>query len=166
MELTRGLVDKTKRLLRIVLLSLAIGAILGYLAFHMMMPSVAIPETTNPSLAVVAVILLAVGILIGMLSTDLESMAIQMLMGIIIGVFVSWLLFISPSTNPDIIIPGASGYIFNVLHAALPVILLGLVMLFVGGFIGTTIMEGVAARANPSPFELEATKRSEGQHKS
>ncbi len=131
----------------------------------MMMPSVVIPETTNPSLAAAAVILLAVGLLVGMLSADLESMAIQMLLGIIIGVVITWLLFISPSANPDIIIPHASGYIYNVLHAALPLILLAVTMLFVGGFIGTTIMEGMAARAAPSPFETAVAERFEGQHK-
>ena len=164
MNLRGALVERSKKLARIILLSLAIGAIVGYLCFYLMMPSVVVPETTNPSFVLIAIVLLAAGLLVGMLSADLEAMAIQMLLGMIVGVIIAWLLFIAPSINPDIIIPGASGYIYNVLHASLPVILLGLAMLFVGGFIGTSLMEGMMSKGLPSPFDAAETEMREGQH--
>jgi hypothetical protein len=151
-----------KRIAKIIVLTLCIGTVIGYLSFYMMMPSVSVPETENPSLPVVALILLVVGILAGALSDDLESMTIEALAGIGTGVVVSWLLFISPSANPDIIIPNAGGYIFNVIHAALPLIILAVVTLFIGGFIGGMIMENMQAKGASSVFDrMNAGKKAE-----
>jgi hypothetical protein len=151
-----------KRIARIIILSLCIGMAVGYLSFYMMMPSVSVPQTSNPSLAVAGLILLVVGVLAGALSDDLESMTIEALSGIGIGVVVGWLLFISPSANPDIVIPNAGGYIYNVIHAALPLIILAAVALFIGGFIGGMIMESMQAKGAPSVFDkISAGKKVE-----
>lgn len=158
-KLTKALL---KRIAKIIVLSLCIGNVIGYLSFYIMMPSVSVPQTSNPSLAVAGLVLLVVGILAGALSDDLESMTIEALSGIGIGVVVGWLLFISPSANPDIIIPNAGGYIYNVIHAALPLIILAVVTLFIGGFIGGMIMESLQAKGASSVFDQkDATKKAE-----
>src|SRR4030042_6523477 len=95
-KLSRALL---KRIAKIIVLALCMGTVIGYLSFYMMMPSVSGPQTENPSLAVAALILLVVGVLAGALSDDLESMTIEALAGIGIGVVIGWLIFISPSSN-------------------------------------------------------------------
>jgi hypothetical protein len=142
-----------KRVMRIIVISICIGTVVGYFSFQMMMPSVTVPQTTNPSFAVAALVIFVIGVLAGTLSDDLESMTIEMLLGIIIGVAFDWLLFISPSTNPDIIILDASGYIYTVLHSALPLIILSIVALFVGGFLGGMVMENLQGKVGTSIFE-------------
>jgi len=99
-----------------------------------------------------AVIIFGLGILVGLLSESLEAITIEVLLSIVIGPLISWLLFISPSFRPHIIIPDASGYIYNVLHSALPLMIISLIVLFVGGFIGTSVMENMIIKAAPSPF--------------
>ncbi len=158
-KLSRALL---KRIARIIVLSLCIGTVVGYLSFYMMMPSVSVPQTNSPSLAVAGLFLLVVGVLAGALSEDLESMTIEALSGIGIGVVLGWLLFISPSANPDIMIPNAGGYIINVIHAALPLIILAVLTLFIGGFIGGMIMESMQAKGASSVFDrMNAGKKAE-----
>jgi len=141
------------RVARVLILSLCIGIVIGYFSFHMTMPSVSVPQTTNPSLAVAAVVLLAMGLLAGMLSDSLESMTIEALLGIIIGIMIGWVLFISPTVNPDIVLPNPTGYIYNILHSSLPLIILAIVTLFISGFIGGMVMEGMQAKGGISVFD-------------
>ncbi len=151
-----------KRVARVIGLSLCIGVIIGYLSFHMTMPSVSVPQTTNPSLAVAGLVLFAMGLLVGMLSDNLESMTIEALLGIIIGIVVGWILFISPTVNPDIVIPNATGYIYNILHSSLPLIILAIVTLFIGGFMGGMVMENMQAKGGASVFDkIESMKKLE-----
>jgi len=150
------------RIGKIIVLALCIGVIVGYLSFYMIMPSVSVPQSNNPSLGMAALVLFVVGLLAGALSEDLESMTIEALAGIGIGVVIGWLLFISPSSNPDIIILNAGGYIYNVIHAALPLIIVAIVTLFIGGFIGGMIMENLQAKGATSVFDkLKAGKKAE-----
>jgi len=137
---------------RVIVLSLALAAPIGYFSFYVTMPSVTVPTTTNPNLPLMAVIIFGLGILVGLLSESLEAITIEVLLSIVIGPLISWLLFISPSFRPHIIIPDASGYIYNVLHSALPLMIISLIVLFVGGFIGTSVMENMIIKAAPSPF--------------
>lgn len=149
MKLTR---DPFFKAFRIILLSLALGVAIGYFSFYVTMPSVVVPATINPDLPVIGVIMFGIGLLVGLLSENLESITVEILLGTVIGPIFAWLLFISPSFIPDVILPDASGYIYNILHSALPVIIVSLIVLFVSGFIGTSLMEDLMTKAAPSPF--------------
>ena len=161
MKLTR---EKILRVCRVVMLSLALAAPIGYFSFYVTMPSVSVPTTDYPNLAVMALIIFGLGILVGLLSESLEEITIEILLGVVIGPLISWLIFISPSFRPYVILPDASGYIYNVLHSALPLMIVSLIVLFIGGFIGTSVMENMMVKAAPSPFGEPVPSR-QGQDK-
>jgi len=156
--------EKLRRVAKIIVLSLAIGAVLGYFTFYMTMPSVVVPQTVNPSMVLAGIVIFLLGLVAGALSEDLESMTIEMLLGIIIGVFIGWLVFVSPAANPDIIIPDAGGYIYNIIHSSLPLLFLAIVALFIGGFIGTMFMDSLYAKDTTSPFAKAVSEREDEQH--
>ncbi len=163
--------EKTKlkaillRVLKVLSIAVAIAIVFGYYSFQMTMPSVVVPSTTNPSLIVPGLIFFLLGILVGLIADSLESLTISVLLGVVMGTILGWVIFVSPTLSPDIIIPEASGYIYNVLHSALPILIVGLVLLFIGGFIGNSIMEGLITKTAPSPFGAleEKANRSGGE---
>jgi len=154
MKITRATVTKA---LKIIAFSLVIGLAVGYFSFYITMPSVAIPTTKNPSLEVVGLTLFLLGVLVGALSDDLESTVIESLAGLILGALIGYLLFISPTFSPALDLPFAENYIFYTVRSAMPVLLLGGVVLFIGGFLGTILGEHMAIRSAKSPFDGDQT---------
>jgi len=152
-------ITKLLRIARMLAISFAIGTVIGYFTFYMTMPSVVVPNTTNPSLPIIGLILFGIGLLVGLLSESLEILTIEILLGTILGVFMGWFLFVSPSLRTDIVISDPASYIYSVLHSALPLLVLGLIVLFISGFIGNMIMEGMEIKAVPSPFAEEEGKK-------
>ncbi len=158
--------DILMRVLKVLSIAVAIAVVFGYYSFQMTMPSVVVPNTTNPSLIFPGLMFFLLGILVGLIADSLESLTISVLLGVVIGTILGWFIFISPTLSPDIIIPEVSGYFYNVLHSALPIIIVGLVLLFIGGFIGNSIMEGLITKTAPSLFGTtseDRAKRSGGE---
>ncbi len=148
----KDLKEKVFKVLKVLVLSLAVGVSVGYFTFYMMMPSVVVPYTTNPSLLVPTLVLFVLGLVVGFLAEELESTIISVLLGTVLGAVIGWVLFVSPSFHPDLIMPDPSAFIYNVLHAALPLLIIGLVVLFIGGFIGSMLVENLQIKVAPSPF--------------
>lgn len=141
------------RVLRVLSIAASVAIAIGYFSFQMTMPSVVVPNTTSPSLIVPGLVFLCLGLLVGLIAESLETLTIAVLLGVVLGTILGWIIFISPTINPDIVIPDATGYFYNVLHSALPFLVIGLVTLFIGGFIGNSIMENLVTKTAPSPFE-------------
>jgi hypothetical protein len=143
----RDLVARFRRYLKVLAIASFLGLALGYATFYSVFPNVTVPATGEASLALILGVLSMAAILAGLVTEELPMSVIQAFLSIPLGIFVAFVLAISPTVaagsvevRPDEIFP-------FVLRLGLPMYLIAVPLNSVFGVIGLLIRERFGLRS-------------------
>ena len=139
----------SRRLSRIgkaALLTGFLGSVIGYLAFHTVLPSLSVPATGETSLLPVVGALFASAVLAGLLTDHLGLAILEVFAAIPVGATVASAVALSPLLT-GILVAESSGIVIFVLRLGLPVFLFALVIDIIGIVLGMATQEMIGRGA-------------------
>lgn len=143
---------------RTFLVSAALGVALAYIFFQTIFPSLSVPITERIPPWLFTLIFLLMGFLAGILLDSLEAVAVMSILSVIIGAVGAYFIFVSPTAAEEVT-GEASEAFFAVIRMTIPLVLLGIIAIFTGGFLGQWFYQNAESREEkPSIFDRTASR--------
>ena len=127
------------RIGKILLLSGLLAAVLGFIFFQTIFPSVSVPLTERYPSWLAILTFLAIGLLAGFLSDSVESVAVLAVLPVVAGLFGAYLIFISPVAVDQVVGDVLTQFFFVIVRLALPLVFVAVITLFFAGFLGHSL---------------------------
>lgn len=127
------------RIGKILVLSALLAAVLGFVFFQTIFPSVSVPLTERYPAWLAVLTFLAIGLLAGFLADSVESVSVLAVLPVFAGLFGAYLIFISPVAAEDVVGDVLTQFFFVIVRMALPLVFVAVIALFIAGFLGHSL---------------------------
>jgi hypothetical protein len=139
---------------RVLVLSALLGIPLSYIYFQTIFPSVSVPLTERFPSWLFILTVFALGFLAGILSDSLESIAVQSILSVLVGLAGAYFIFTSPVAAEEVTGGILSQFFFVIVRMVLPLVILAIILLFMAGFFGQWLYRTVQLQEpRPSIFD-------------
>lgn len=135
------------RVSRILLVAFVVGLALGYLFFQSIFPSVAWPPGDRIGPLGIVAIVVVLSFLAGMVAEDMETVAILAPLAPTLGVIIAYATYISPVASEDVVGAELGEFAATILRQSIPLVLLSIVLIFIGGLLGSAFRDRLVARS-------------------
>lgn len=149
--------DRAARLVRVALLSGFLGLAVGYTAFTSIFPNVTLPASEEPSLVLILGVLVASGLLAGLMTEDVRMGVIQVFLSIPLGLIIAFALALSPVLTGFLVVQADDIFSF-VTRLGLPIYLIALPIYIITVLVGMLLRERFGLRSR-SYFSASSTER-------